>query len=75
MVSVTLLDQWEKLCWLQIMLNLVGISSVVCIVKPILIIPTVVVIGSFVLLRRYYLCTSRSVKRLEAISKSHIILY
>lgn len=54
---------------LQIGLALVGIIIVVAIVNPWLMIPTVLIGFIFYLLRNFYLATSRSVKRLEGVSK------
>lgn len=53
----------------QIMLNLVGAAVVVTTVNYYLSIPTLLLCAIFYLIRRYYIKTSRSVKRLEGISK------
>lgn len=55
---------------LQIGLALVGIIIVVGIVNPWLMIPTLLIGVIFYFLRIFYLATSRSVKRLEGVSKS-----
>lgn len=54
---------------LQIGLALLGIIIVVAIVNPWLMLPTVLVGVIFYVLRNFYLATSRSVKRLEGVSK------
>lgn len=54
---------------LQIGLSLLGIIVVVAIANVWLLIPTVIVGIVFYYLRRFYLATSRSVKRLEGISE------
>lgn len=54
---------------IQIGLALLGIIVVVAIASPWLLIPTVVIGIIFYYLRVIYLATSRSVKRLEGISK------
>lgn len=60
---------------LQIGLALLGIIIVVAIVNPWLMIPTVLVGFIFYLLRNFYLATSRSVKRLEGVSKYKKVLF
>lgn len=54
---------------LQIGLALFGIICIVGVVSPMLMIPTGVIAICFYLLRIFYLHTSRSVKRLEGVSK------
>ncbi|CAG9769762.1 unnamed protein product [Ceutorhynchus assimilis] len=57
---------------LQIGLSLLGIIVVVAIVSPWLLIPTVIVGIVFHYMRIFYLKTSRSVKRLEGITRSPV---
>ncbi|KAF7992271.1 hypothetical protein HCN44_001596 [Aphidius gifuensis] len=57
---------------IQIGLQLLGIIIVVAITKPILLIPTCIIGIIFYYLRIFYLPTSRSVKRLEGISRSPV---
>jgi ATP-binding cassette subfamily C (CFTR/MRP) protein 4 len=54
---------------LQIGLSLLGIITVVAIVNVWLLIPTAVMFSIFYVLRLYFVATSRSIKRLEGISK------
>lgn len=54
---------------IQIFLSLFGIIVVIGIVNQYMLIPTVIIGIIFYFLRNFYLKTSRSVKRLEAISK------
>jgi ATP-binding cassette subfamily C (CFTR/MRP) protein 4 len=54
---------------LQIGLSLLGIITVVAIVNVWLLIPTAVMFSIFYTLRLYFVATSRSIKRLEGISK------
>lgn len=54
---------------LQIGLALLGIVVVVAVVNPWLLLPTALIGVVFYLLRIFYLATSRSVKRLEGVSK------
>jgi ATP-binding cassette subfamily C (CFTR/MRP) protein 4 len=59
---------------LQIGLLLLGIITVVAVVNGWLLIPTAVMFSVFYILRVYFVATSRSIKRLEAISKSVYLL-
>lgn len=53
----------------QILLNLVGAAAIVITVNYFLAIPTLIICVIFYLLRKYYIKTSRTLKRLEGISK------
>lgn len=59
----------------QIFLNLVGASAVVGIIDAVLLMPALVISICFLLLRRYYLKTSRSIKRLEGITTSPVFCH
>ncbi|KAF2880617.1 hypothetical protein ILUMI_25557 [Ignelater luminosus] len=59
----------------QIMLNLLGVVLVVSLISYYLLIPTIAVCILFYMLRRYYLYTSRSVKRLEGITRSPVFAH
>lgn len=58
---------------MQIGLTLIGIIVIVSSVNPWLLIPTVLIGVLFYLFRSFYIRTSRSVKRLEGVSKYQII--
>ena len=60
---------------LQCALLVFGVLIVTSAVNPWILIPTVPIIVLFVFIRRYFLCTSRAVKRLEATSKQQCIYY
>lgn len=53
----------------QIGLTLIGVIVIVAIINPWLMLPTLVVIILFLCLRKFYIATSRNVKRLEGVSK------
>ncbi|XP_069668827.1 probable multidrug resistance-associated protein lethal(2)03659 isoform X2 [Periplaneta americana] len=57
---------------IQIGLVLIGVVIVVAIVNFWLILPSVVMFGIFYILGRYYVSTSRNVKRLEGITRSPV---
>ncbi|XP_037829737.1 multidrug resistance-associated protein 4 isoform X2 [Kryptolebias marmoratus] len=63
-LPITFVDFYQ--CFLQI----VGVVSVVASVIPLILIPVVPLLLFFVYLRRYYLHTSRDVKRLESTTRS-----
>jgi ATP-binding cassette subfamily C (CFTR/MRP) protein 4 len=54
---------------------ILGVIVVVAVVNYWMLIPTAVMLVLFFMLRMYYIATSRSVKRLEGISKSVIFLF
>lgn len=58
---------------IQIFLSLGGIVTVIAIVNPLFLLPTMVLGVIFYQLRTFYLKTSRNVKRLEAISKYNTV--
>ncbi|XP_050545467.1 probable multidrug resistance-associated protein lethal(2)03659 isoform X2 [Daktulosphaira vitifoliae] len=60
---------------IQIGLTLLGIIVVVAIVNIYLMIPTIIVAIIFYKLRVYYLSTSRSVKRLEGVTRSPVFAH
>ena len=53
-------------------MNIMCVFLIVVYVRPIIIIPTLIVGVVFFLLRRFYLQTSRAVKRLEGVTKSPV---
>ncbi|XP_075236154.1 putative multidrug resistance-associated protein lethal(2)03659 isoform X2 [Lycorma delicatula] len=56
----------------QIGLTLIGIITVVTIVNYLLLVPTFLIAVLFYYLRAFYLATSRSVKRLEGVTRSPV---
>ncbi|XP_017787048.1 PREDICTED: probable multidrug resistance-associated protein lethal(2)03659 isoform X2 [Nicrophorus vespilloides] len=60
---------------LQIGLALIGIIVVVAVISPYLMIPTVLIGIIFVFLRKFYLATGRSVKRLEGVTRSPVFAH
>lgn len=57
---------------LQDSLSMVGIVVVIIAINPLMLIPTCVITVIFYYLRKFYLCTSRSIKRLEGVTKSPV---
>jgi len=60
---------------LQRTLMIIGVLVVVAVANYWTLIPTVVMLVLFFLLRMYYIPTSRSIKRLEGISKWQLFSY
>ena len=56
----------------QIALNILGILIVIFTVRPWVVLPTGLLGVVFVLLRRFYMASSRNIKRLEGITKSPV---
>lgn len=56
----------------QIGLNILGILAVIFVVRPWVILPTLVLGVLFVFLRRFYMASARDIKRLEGIAKSPV---
>lgn len=54
---------------IQIFLSLAGIVAVVAAVNPYFLIPTVIIGIIFFYMRRFYLLSSRNIKRMEATSE------
>lgn len=54
---------------IQIFLSLAGIILVVALVNPYMMIPTVIIGVIFFFLRKFYLMSSRNIKRMEATSE------
>ncbi|CAG5134059.1 unnamed protein product, partial [Candidula unifasciata] len=61
--------------FIQCFLLIIGIVLVAGVVNPYVFIPTVPLVILFFLVRKYYLQTSRSVKRLEGTSRSPVFSY
>ena len=56
---------------LQLVLRFLAIIVTACVSNPWILIPAAVIMICFILLRTYYLKTSRDIKRLEAVGQSH----
>ena len=56
----------------QIALNILGILIVIFLVRPWVMLPTLVLGVLFVFLRRFYMASARDIKRLEGIAKSPV---
>ncbi|XP_043284228.1 ATP-binding cassette subfamily C member 4-like isoform X2 [Venturia canescens] len=56
----------------QIIMVMVGTLVVVCVVNPIFIIPIVVIAFIFYWIRKFYLKTSKNIKRLEGMTRSPV---
>ncbi|KAL8559263.1 hypothetical protein ACOMHN_040387 [Nucella lapillus] len=61
--------------FIQCLLLIVGIVGVAGVVNPLVFIPTVPILLLFFYIRRYYLVTSRSLKRLEGTARSPVYSY
>jgi ATP-binding cassette subfamily C (CFTR/MRP) protein 4 len=59
---------------MQIVLNILGSLLVIAIINPILLVPAIILGLFFKFLRRYYSQPTRSLKRLEGISKLFLFL-
>jgi len=57
---------------LTIGLNIAGIMAVIFVVRPWVMIPTLVLAVLFVFLRRFYMASARDIKRLEGIARSPV---
>ena len=53
-------------------MTILGVFAIVFSYKPIVILPTILILVIFVYLRKIYMRTSRSVKRIEGVNKSPI---
>lgn len=60
---------WILMDVIQIGLSMVGIVVMVAIVNPYLIIPTVAIGAIFFYIRKFYLLSSRNIKRMDATSR------
>ncbi|XP_068165847.1 ATP-binding cassette sub-family C member 4-like isoform X1 [Antennarius striatus] len=56
----------------QLFLQDTGVVVMAAAVIPLILVPVIPLIGVFLYLRRFYLCTSRAVKRLEATTRSPV---
>ncbi|CAL8127080.1 unnamed protein product [Orchesella dallaii] len=70
-----IMDDILPICFfdtVEIFLNVIGILVIVGLVNPILLAPAAVLFLIFYFLRRFYLRTARSVKRLEGVARSPV---
>ncbi|XP_077392260.1 ATP-binding cassette sub-family C member 4-like isoform X4 [Festucalex cinctus] len=63
---------WTFVDFTQVFLQVLGVIAVSAIVMPWILIPFVPLFAVFLYLRRYYLRTSRDIKRLEATARSPV---
>uniref|UniRef100_A0A1A7XAW0 Multidrug resistance-associated protein 4 n=2 Tax=Nothobranchiidae TaxID=405002 RepID=A0A1A7XAW0_9TELE len=63
---------WTFTDFVQVFLQILGVIAVASSVIPWILIPVVPLLGVFLFLRRYYLRTSRDVKRLESTTRSPV---
>ena len=68
-VPLTVLD------FCNVAMNCFGYILVACIVNPWVFIPTVPLAAIMILVRAYYLGSSRDIKRIEAAAKSRVFAY
>ena len=47
-----------------------GLLAVICLSQPLILLPSVAMLALFYLVRQFYVATSRSVQRLEGVSRS-----
>ncbi|XP_056145091.1 ATP-binding cassette sub-family C member 4-like [Lampris incognitus] len=63
---------WTFVDFIQVFLQIVGVITVAATVIPWILIPVVPLLIAFLLLRRYFLRTSRDIKRLESTTRSPV---
>ncbi|XP_014906070.1 ATP-binding cassette sub-family C member 4 isoform X2 [Poecilia latipinna] len=63
---------WTFTDFIQVFLQILGVIAVAASVIPWILIPVVPLLGLFLFLRRYFLKTSRDVKRLESTTRSPV---
>ncbi|KAM9851263.1 ATP-binding cassette sub-family C member 4-like [Aulostomus maculatus] len=63
---------WTFVDFIQILLQVIGVVAVAAMVIPWVLIPVVPLLAVFLFLRRYFLQTSRDIKRLEATTRSPV---
>jgi ATP-binding cassette subfamily C (CFTR/MRP) protein 4 len=57
---------------LQLALAVLGTTLAICIVSPLTIIPTIIIVTIMYFIRRVFMASSRSIKRIESINRSPI---
>ncbi|KAJ0062303.1 hypothetical protein NL108_007506, partial [Boleophthalmus pectinirostris] len=63
---------WTFIDFLQLFLMILGVVAVAASVIPLILVPVAVLFGVFIYVRRYFLRTSRNIKRLEATTRSPV---
>ncbi|XP_041834872.1 ATP-binding cassette sub-family C member 4-like [Melanotaenia boesemani] len=63
---------WTMVDFIQVFLQILGVIAVASSVIPWILIPVAPLLGIFIFLRRYFLRTSRNVKRLESTTRSPV---
>uniref|UniRef100_A0A4W6FYM0 Multidrug resistance-associated protein 4 n=1 Tax=Lates calcarifer TaxID=8187 RepID=A0A4W6FYM0_LATCA len=63
---------WTFVDFIQVFLQVIGVIAVAAIIIPWILIPVVPLLAVFLFLRRYFLQTSRDIKRLESTTRSPV---
>ncbi|XP_075896037.1 ATP-binding cassette sub-family C member 4-like isoform X2 [Nelusetta ayraudi] len=63
---------WTFVDFIQVFLQVVGVIAVATVIIPWILVPIVPLLAVFLLLRRYFLRTSRDIKRLESTTRSPV---
>uniref|UniRef100_A0A672ZTF0 ATP-binding cassette, sub-family C (CFTR/MRP), member 4 n=1 Tax=Sphaeramia orbicularis TaxID=375764 RepID=A0A672ZTF0_9TELE len=63
---------WTFVDFIQVFLQILGVICVAASVIPLILVPVIPLLGVFLWLRRYFLRTSRDIKRLESTTRSPV---
>lgn len=72
------IDEWLPKCILdasQVLLTTIGAVVVTSVINPMVLIPLAFFFVLFIMIQRYYLKTSKNIKRLEGTTKSHAFVH